>query len=103
MLRDEGSLPALPELAAFADEVDAALAALADALREQTMPQVRSPRPAERRLAEALAANHALAGSSTGIALADTCDRIADIVDTLAHLLRQARKPGPDAPPRPAG
>ena len=103
MLRDEGTLPALPELAVFADEVDAALSALAEALREQTIPQVRSPRPAERRLAEAMAADEALAASSTGIALADTCDRIADIVDTLAHLLRQARTSGPGEPPRPAG
>src|SRR3546814_17564077 len=54
-LRDEGALPQLPELSAFAGEVDAALAAIAVALRDRTLPQVRSPRPAERKTAQAVA------------------------------------------------
>ena len=90
-LRDEGALPRLPELAAFAGEVDAALTAIANALRDRTLPQVRSPRPVERELAKALSRDEALATSQAGMALADTCDRIADSIDTLAHLLRQAR------------
>ena len=49
-----------------------------------------SPRAAERRLAEAIEKDPVLANSPAGLALADTCDRIADSVDTLAHLLRRA-------------
>jgi len=90
-LRDEGALPRLPELSAFAGEVDAALTAIADALRERTVPQLRSPRAAERLLAQTLSHDATLATSQAGMALADTCDRIADSIDTLAHLLRQAR------------
>ena len=92
VLRDEGALPQLPELTAFAAEVDAALTSIADALRQRTVPQVRSLRAAERELASALARDEALASGASGMALADTCDRIADSVDTLAHLLRQARE-----------
>jgi uncharacterized membrane protein YccC len=102
-LRDEGALPQLPELSAFAGEDDAALAAIADALRDRTPPQVRSPRPAERQLAKALASDEKLAASPAGMALADTCDRIADSIDTLAHLLRQARLRDAGAAPVPAG
>jgi uncharacterized membrane protein YccC len=102
-LRDEGALPRLPELSAFASEVDAALAAIADALRTRTLPQVRSPRAAERRLAKALSRDEALAASQAGMALADTCDRIADSIDTLAHLLRQARVHESKAVAGPAG
>jgi len=102
-LRDEGALPQPPELSAFAGEVDAALDAIADALRNRTSPQVRSPRAAERQLAKALADDPALAASPAGIALADTCDRIADSIDTLAHLLRQARERGIGAAPVAAG
>ena len=54
-------------------------------------PQLLSPRAAERRLAEALAQDATLASTPAGMALADTCDRIADSVDTLAHLLRSAQ------------
>jgi len=102
-LRDEGSLPRLPELATFASQVDDALAAIADALRSRTPPQVRSPRQAERQLAKALARDETLAASPAGMALADTCDRITDSIDTLAHLLRQARKRDAEAVPEPAG
>src|SRR3546814_6494726 len=90
-LREEVALPQLPELSAFAGEVDDALSAIAVALRDRTMPQVRSPRPAERKLAKAVADDPALATSHAGMAIADTCDRIADSIDTLAHLLPQAR------------
>ena len=91
VLRDEGSLPQLPELTGFSTRVDRALAAIAAALRDDAPLQLHSPRPAERRLAEALEKDPALTNSPTGLALADTCDRIADSVDALAHLLRQAR------------
>src|SRR3546814_5630601 len=50
-LRDEGALPQLPELSALAGEADDALAALAVALSDRTLPQVRSQRPAARKLA----------------------------------------------------
>ncbi|HEY9541621.1 MAG TPA: FUSC family protein [Luteimonas sp.] len=102
-LRDEGALPQLPELSAFAGEVDDALSAIAVALRDRTLPQVRSPRPAERKLAKAVADDPALATSHAGMAMADTCDRIADSIDTLAHLLRQAREADIGAAPVAAG
>lgn len=91
VLRDKGSLPKLPELADFSAQVDRALAAIAAALRDDAPLQLHSPRPAERRLAEALEKDPALTNSPTGLALADTCDRLTDSVDALAHLLRQAR------------
>ena len=89
VLRDEGSLPQLPELVDFSAQVDRALAAIAANLRDNTQSQVDSPRTAERRLAEAIEKDLELAGSPAGLALADTCDRIADSVDTLAYLLRR--------------
>ena len=91
VLRDQGSLPKLPELTDFSTQVDRALAAIAATLHDETPLQFHSPRPAERRLAEALEKDPVLAHSPTGLALADTCDRIADSVDALAHLLRRAR------------
>jgi uncharacterized membrane protein YccC len=94
LLRDYGRLPQSPEITtrirAFADDVDRALAAIADALRSGDPPPAFSPRQSERRLADALAADPTLAIAAEGIALADTCDRIADSVDTLTHLLRPA-------------
>ncbi|MGV8931249.1 MAG: FUSC family protein [Luteimonas sp.] len=96
VLRDEGALPDLPELATFAAEVDQALAAIAQSLRDGTRPPQVSLRRAERQLASALAADEPLAATPAGMALADSCDRIADSVDTLSHLLRQAR-PGATA------
>ena len=89
VLRDEGNLPRLPELTGFSAQVDRALAAIATTLREETPLQLHSPRAAERRLAEAIEKDPLLANSPAGLALADTCDRIADGVDTLAHLLRR--------------
>ncbi|WP_242107686.1 FUSC family protein [Luteimonas aquatica] len=87
LLRDETGLPQLPELGAFAEQADQALARIAAALREERPPQVPSLRPAERRLSEALAALPD--AGAAGIALADACDRIVDAVDTLAHLLQR--------------
>ena len=103
VLRDEGALPQLPELVDFARQVDAALTAIAEALRVGKPAPLQSPRPAERRLAEALAQDETLSATPAGIALADTCDRIADSVDALAHLLRQARTPAPTTTAVPAG
>lgn len=103
VLRDEGSLPQIPELTDFSAQVDRALAAIAATLRDDTPLQSHSPRPAERRLAEALEKDPVLANSPAGLALADTCDRIADSVDTLAHLLRRARPRGSQAAMAAAG
>src|SRR3546814_20755939 len=91
-LRDEGALPQLPELSAFAGEVDDALSAIAVALRDRTLPQVRSPRPAERKLAKAVADDPALATSHAGMAIADTRARIADSIDTLDIRRTQCRE-----------
>jgi uncharacterized membrane protein YccC len=88
VLRDRAGLPPLPELGAFAGEIDAALAAQSAFLREGTPLPASSPRAAERALAAALAADGAWAGSPAAIAIADTCDRLADSIDTLSHVLR---------------
>jgi uncharacterized membrane protein YccC len=103
VLRDEGSLPQLPELAGFSARVDRDLAAIAATLRGDTPLRLHSPRPAERRLAEALEKDPLLAHSPAGLALADTCDRIADGVDTLAHLLRRTGSGAPQAAMAAAG
>jgi uncharacterized membrane protein YccC len=88
VLRDRAGLPPLPELGAFAGEIDAALAAQSAFLREGTPLPASSPRAAERALAAALAADGAWAGRPAAIAIADTCDRLADSIDTLSHVLR---------------
>ena len=67
------------------------VSAIAATLHDDTPLQLHSPRPAERRLAEALERDPVLAHSTTGLALADTCDRLADSVDALTHLLRRTR------------
>jgi uncharacterized membrane protein YccC len=92
--------PALPErmdVLAFAARVDADLAAIAESLRRGTAPGVERLRGAERALAarlDAIPADHP--ARSVADAVADTCDRITDSVDTLAHLLRQRRYPAPN-------
>ena len=102
-MRDEGGLPKLQELTEFSAQVDRALAAIAATLRDDAPLQLHSPRPAERRLAEAIEKDPVLANSPAGLALADTCDRIADSVDALAHLLRRARSQAPQAATTAAG
>lgn len=92
LLRDGAQLPHREELAIFARHADHALAGIAAALREARAPQVASLRPAERRLAEALLPGPG-AADAAALAAADACDRIADSVDTLAHLLRDPAAP----------
>lgn len=82
-------LPDAPALRAFAAEADAALLAIAAALRDPGAPGPASLRPAERTLAQALAPALA-ADDPAALAIADACDRIADSVDTLAHVVRPA-------------
>ena len=88
MLIDGAKLPALPELERFAAEVDAALLAAALSLRSGQPTQAASLRPAERALASRLQADDG--DDAVDAALADACDRIADSVDALAHMLREA-------------
>lgn len=89
LLRDGAVLPRPAALAAFTARVDQALVAIAVALREERTLELPSLRPDERRLAQVLTEGKA-AGACDPVALAvvDACDRIADSVDTLAHLLR---------------
>ena len=96
MLIDGAKLPALPELARFAAEVDAALLAVATALRDGQPQPVASLRPAERALAARLGADDG--EDAVDAALADACDRIADSVDSLGHILRGARADAGMAP-----
>jgi uncharacterized membrane protein YccC len=89
MLIDGARLPGLPELGRFAGEVDAALLAAAKSLRDGGPVQAASLRPAERALAERLRADDG--DDAVDAALSDACDRIADSVDSLVHILRGAR------------
>ncbi|MGN6112807.1 MAG: FUSC family protein, partial [Luteimonas sp.] len=70
-------------------QVDDALRAAAATLAGGSPLQADSLRPAERQVAQALAGALA-AHDPVALATADACDRIADSVDTLAHLLRPA-------------
>jgi hypothetical protein len=81
VLRDEGSLPKLAELSDFAAQVDRALAAIASTLGDDWPLQLHFQHPAKRRHAAAVEMNPKLANSPAGLALADTCDRIADNVE----------------------
>jgi uncharacterized membrane protein YccC len=87
LLLDGGRSPPLPALGDFATHADQALRAIASALAADGHPPVASLRPDERRVAQALA-DRIVARDATALAVADACDRIADSVDTLAHLLR---------------
>jgi hypothetical protein len=87
LLRDGATLPQRDAVAGFAARVDHALAAIAAALREQRTLDLPSLRPDERHVAQALADAIAV-HDPVALAVADACDRIADSVDTLAHLLR---------------
>jgi uncharacterized membrane protein YccC len=87
LLRDGASLPQRDTVAGFAARVDHALAVIAAALREHRTLDLPSLRPDERHVAQALA-DAIATGDPVALAVADACDRIADSVDTLAHLLR---------------
>jgi uncharacterized membrane protein YccC len=99
MLIDKARLPELPVLGRFAGEVDAALGAIATSLRNGTPLPSASLRPAERALAARLRADDG--DDAVDAALADACDRIADSIDSLAHLLRET--PATTAAPALAG
>ena len=87
MLIDGAKLPALPEFDRFAGDVDAALGAIVVALRSGKPLQHASLRPVERALAARLKADDG--DDAVDAALADACDRIADSIDGLAHILRE--------------
>ncbi|ANB16693.1 FUSC family protein [Dokdonella koreensis] len=92
VLQDAPDLPQRDHVLAFAGRADQALAAIADALRRNTPLTLPSLRGEERLLAVELDPGAAgdEATRTAMIAVADTCDRIADSVDTLAYLLRPA-------------
>jgi uncharacterized membrane protein YccC len=84
-LREGAHLPTQPELSAFAKAIDDTLAAQVRYLRQTgRFSEIPAVRPVERKLAEAVPHEHELA-----FALLDACDRIADSLDTLTHLLRR--------------
>jgi uncharacterized membrane protein YccC len=82
-------LPRQAALDAFAARTDATLVAISIALADGAPLEVDSLRPGERLVAGALAGALA-AHDPVALAVADACDRIADSVDTLAHLVRPA-------------
>ncbi len=86
---DGRRIPREGTLDAFALRTDAALRAIAAALAGDAPLAVESLRPGERLVAAALASALA-AQEPVALAVADACDRIADSVDTLAHLARPA-------------
>jgi uncharacterized membrane protein YccC len=87
MLIDGAQHPALPQCDRCASDEDAALGAIVVALRSGK-PLLHAPlRPAERALAARLKADDG--DDAVDAALADACDRIADSIDGLAHILRE--------------
>jgi uncharacterized membrane protein YccC len=96
LLRDGAPLPQREQLDAFSAEAERILVLVATALREDREVDAPLLRPYERRLCDAMSAA-VDAGDAAAIAAADACDRIADSIDTLAHLLRPAaRRPSRD-------
>ena len=88
-LRDGAPLPQREQLQAFAAEADRILSMLVAGLRDDTTVDAPLLRPYERRLCTALAPATE-ADDPVSITMADACDRIADSIDTLSHLLRPA-------------
>jgi uncharacterized membrane protein YccC len=88
-LRDGAQLPQREHLQAFAAEADRILCLLVAALRDDRPVDAPLLRPYERRLYAALAPATE-ADDAVAITVADACDRIADSIDTLSHLLRPA-------------
>jgi uncharacterized membrane protein YccC len=88
-LRDGARLPEPEQLRAFATEADRILSLLVAGLRDDKGVDAPLLRPYERRLCAAL--SPATDDEDTvAITVADACDRIADSIDTLSHLLRPA-------------
>jgi len=87
LLRDGTQLPHRDQLDAFASETDRILGMIVGALRDDRAIDVPLLRPYERRLSTELAPLTEC-DDTVAITLADACDRIADSVDTLSHLLR---------------
>ncbi len=87
--RDGAQLPQVAQLKAFTDETGRTLAAIVSALREDRPIDLPMLRPYERRLCAALTPMTDN-DDNVALAVADACDRIADSVDTLAHLVRRA-------------
>lgn len=87
LLRDGTQLPHRDQLDAFASETGRILGMIVDALRDDRAVEVPLLRPCERRLCAELTP-FTERDDTVAITLADACDRIADSVDTLSHLLR---------------
>jgi uncharacterized membrane protein YccC len=90
--RERAPLPQAGLLARFANPVDRILVATVAALRGDRFAPLPVARPDERELHAALVPLID-AGDATAIAIADACDRIADSVDTLTHLLQPSGQP----------
>ena len=86
-VRDGARLPQREQLQAFAAQADLVLRQLVAALREDKPVDAPLLRPYERRLSAALSPATD-ADDTIAITVADACDRIADSIDTLSHLLR---------------
>jgi len=88
VLQDSAERPERDGVLAFAQRVDAALGNIADGLRHAHSVDIGGLRGDERALAKTLAAVPPdNAAHTVAIATADACDRIADALDALAHLL----------------
>ncbi|MBS0382501.1 MAG: FUSC family protein [Proteobacteria bacterium] len=86
-----GRMPA--GVIAFADACAAALTAAADAVREHREPNgTFALREARRTLAASLYPSHGDAASPLDAALLDASDRIVDAIDSVLHVLAQARE-----------
>jgi uncharacterized membrane protein YccC len=85
-VRDGRQLPGGDQMLAFSRQADVILRGIGEALREDRAAELPPLRPTERRL-HATLAPLVERDDAAATAMDDACDRIADSVDTLAHLL----------------
>ena len=88
-LQSHAELPEFSRVQAFAAKVDKAMLALSYGVESGMPPRIDDLRAAERELAQAFEAIPAYAEDELVFTLLDTCDRITDCINTIAHLLRQ--------------
>ena len=91
---DDAAGPMSPRVHAFSEQCSQALAEAARALREHRAPQgTFTLRDAQRQLADAMRTDDGSPPTAIDAALLDASDRIVDAIDSVLHVLAQARAP----------